>query len=280
MFLSAHAPAASPVAAAYARLAEALPALRVTEEPPRVEPGWVSAAALAEDRAVRDAYLAGEDARIRRDYGRPARPDVVASFALHRYAWPACLLITLPYLLSGRVPRIPLSGVSFRLEPTGMTVAPTGFACLPGDPAAVLPGAREVPDEEALRAELRQAVADHMAPVLEAFRPRMRRGSRALWGTVTDEIVEGLWYVGRLLGLEERARAESERLLPGGTAPYPGGASFRQLAGPHGRQVTTRERASCCLFYTLRPEDMCVTCPRNCDARRVERLTADSASAG
>ena len=51
----------------------------------------------------------------------------------------------------------------------------------------------------------------------------MRRGQRALWGMATDEIVEGLWYVGHLLGEEQRAMDELELLLPGSTAPYAAG---------------------------------------------------------
>lgn len=89
----------------------------------------------------------------------------------------------------------------------------------------------------------------------------------------TDEIVEGLWYVAHLLGEERRAMAELEALLPGTTKPYVGNAGFRELTGPNGESLPTRDRASCCLFYTLRPEDTCVTCPRTCDADRVRKLT-------
>ncbi|MFI9237929.1 (2Fe-2S)-binding protein [Streptomyces cinnamoneus] len=266
--------AASPFAAAYARLKEALPALTVLSGPPRRGKGWVSAAGIAAGGAELDAFLAWDEAQVLRDYGQRARPDVVASFGLHRYAWHACLLITLPWFLHRRVPRLPAGAVSFHRS-TGRITAEAGeFACLPGDPAAALPGARPVADAEALRAEVRSAVAAHLAPVLEGFRPRMRRGARALWGMATDEVAEGLWHVGRLLGEEERARHELGLLLPGATAPYVGGAAFRELTGPRGESWPTRDRASCCFFYTLRPDDTCVTCPRTSDADRIERLSA------
>jgi len=155
-----------------------------------------------------------------------------------------------------------------------MAVRIGAFCCLPDDPAAGLPGARVVPDEEALRAEVRSAVAGHLAPVLGGFAARMRRGPRALWGMATDELVEGLWYLGHLLGEEQRAVAALKQLLPGATAPYVGGAGFRALTGPGGESLPTRDRASCCMYYTLRPEDTCVTCPRTCDTDRVKRLTA------
>ncbi len=270
--------AASPVAASYSRLAQAYAGLLVVErsahEPSPRGGGWVGADELAAGGPALDAFLAWDDAQVLRDYGQRARPDVVASFGLHRYAWPACLLITLPWFLHRRVPRLPASQVAFHRTQGRMAVHVAEFACLPDDPAAALPGARVVPDEEALRAEVRAAVAEHLEPVLAGFGPRMRRGRRALWGMVTDEVVESLWYIGDLLGEEQRAMAELEALLPGGAAPYTGGAGFRTLSGPDGRALATRDRASCCFFYTIRPDDTCVTCPRTCDADRVARLTA------
>jgi len=152
------------------------------------------------------------------------------------------------------------------------------FACLPDDPAAGQPGARVVADEEALRAEVRAAVAEHLEPVLGGFGPRMRRRGRALWGMATDEIVEGLWYIAHLFGEERRAMEELELLLPGATQPYVGSAAFRELTGPNGESLPTRDRASCCFFYTLRPEETCATCPRTCDADRITKLLAEAAS--
>ncbi|MER6999076.1 (2Fe-2S)-binding protein [Streptomyces sp. NPDC000410] len=268
----------SPVADAYARLTEVFPTLLVQELADGAgspqDGGWVGAAELSAGGADLDAFLAWDNAQVLRDYGQQARPDVVASFGLHRYAWPACLLITVPWFLHRRVPRLPVEDVALQRALGRMTVRVRGFACLPSDPAAALPGARVVPDEEALLAEVRDAVAEHMGPVLDGFGPRMRRGKRALWGMVTDEVVEGLWYIAHLLGEESRAMAELEALLPGTTKPYVGTAGFRELAGPRGESLPTRDRASCCLFYTLRPEDTCVTCPRTCDADRVRKLSA------
>ncbi|MGW7514997.1 (2Fe-2S)-binding protein [Streptomyces sp. NPDC054796] len=267
--------AVSPFTAAYARLTEVFPYLTVIEsEQPRTGEGWVRATELAEGGAALEDFLSWDDAQVLRDYGKRARPDVIASFGLHRYAYPVCLLVTIPWFLYRRVPRIPAGAVSFQRTLGQVSVRIEEFACLPDDPAADSPGARVVPDEEALRAEVRQAVAEHLAPVLEGFRPRMRRRERALWGMATDEITEGLWYLGHLLGEEERAMREAGELLPGATAPYAQGASFRELTGPEGETLATRDRASCCFFYTLRPEDTCVTCPRTCDAERVERLTS------
>ncbi|CAL9595356.1 (2Fe-2S)-binding protein [Streptomyces sp. enrichment culture] len=275
---------ASPLAAAHARLTEAYPYLTITEHAPQdplPEGGdWVTAAALAAGGTGLDAFLAWDDEQILRDYGQRGRPDVVASFGLHRYAWPACLLFTVPWFLDRRVPRHRVTDVSYDRTTGRMAVRTASFACLPGDPAAGLPGARVVPDEEALRAELRAAVAEHLEPVLAAFGPRMRRRGRALWGMATDEVVEGLWYVGGLLGADEerRARRELELLLPGTGKPYVGPAVFRELTAPDGGTLRTRDRVSCCLFYTLRPDDTCATCPRTCDADRIAKLTTSAAA--
>ncbi|WP_225841842.1 (2Fe-2S)-binding protein [Streptomyces albus] len=268
----------SPFQTAYARLTEVFPSLGVTEttarQPLPEGPGWVRASALAAGGDALETLLAWDEEQILRDYGQPGRPDVIASFGLHRYAWPVCLLITIPWFLHRRVPRLPVESVAFQRSLGRMAVRIEEFACLPDDPAAAAPGARVVRDEEALRAEVRDAVAEHLAPVLEGFRPRMRRGARALWGMATDEVTEGLWYLGHLLGEEPRAMAEAEALLPGSLKPFAQGAGFRRLTAPDGAELTTRDRASCCLFYTLRPEDTCVTCPRTCDAERIERMTA------
>ncbi|MFJ9829719.1 (2Fe-2S)-binding protein [Streptomyces sp. NPDC101160] len=272
---------ASPVTASYARLGEVFTALRIIERTADEEmpqgTGWVGAAELAAAGDGLDAFLAWDETQVRRDYGRTARPDVVASFGLHRYAWPVCLLVTLPWFLHRRVPRLPVRNVAFQRALGRLAVRVEEFACLPDDPAAALPGARVVADEEALRAEVRGALAEHFEAVLAGFGPRMRRGRRALWGMVTDEIVEGLWYVAALLGEEDRALAELERLMPGTARPYVGAAGFRELPGSAeacGAARATRDRATCCLFYTLRPEDTCLTCPRTADPDRVRRLAA------
>lgn len=266
--------------AAYARLTEVLPVMSVTElspgDPLPDGEGWVSAAGLAAAGPELDAFLAWDEAQVLRDYGRKGRPDVVATFGLHRYSWYACLLFTVPWFLQRRVPRFPAEHVAFQREQSRLVVRGETFSCLPGDPAAGEPGARVVPDEEALRAEVRAAFAEHIEPVLGGFGPRMRRRGRALWGMATDEIVEGIWYIAELLGADEqeRCRRELELLLPGATRPYVGAAGFRELTGPGGESLPTRDRASCCMFYTLAPEDTCVTCPRTCEADRIAKLTA------
>ncbi|MFC5661872.1 iron-sulfur protein [Kitasatospora misakiensis] len=274
----------------YRRLREVLPALRVHCAPPRSGRGWLAGADLVtRPAALRE--LIGYDARqgLAR-YGQPLRPDVAAGIGLHRFVWPVSLLFTLPWFLERRVPLLGPGDISVRRRTGELTVRPGAFVGLPDDPAATAPpavlpagpppyGARTVPDEAALAAELRAALADFLTPVLAAFRPEARRGPRTLWAMATDAVVEGLWYVGGLLGEEERARRELAALFAPGAAgasgspdpraarpapecaPFTPGAGFTAPAsGIPGR--SDRCRASCCLVYTARAEAICAGCPR------------------
>ncbi|WP_405004084.1 (2Fe-2S)-binding protein [Kitasatospora purpeofusca] len=278
--------------AAYRRLGEVLPALRVRCAPPRSGRGWLAGADLvARPAALRE--LISHDARqgLAR-YGQPLRPDVAAGIGLHRLVWPAALLFTLPWFLERRVPLLAPGDIAVRRRTGELTVRPGAFLCLPDDPAAPgaaalpaalpappPPGARTVPDEAALATGLRSALADFLTPVLDAFRPEVRRGPRTLWAMATDAVIEGLWYAGSLLGEEERARTELAALFAPGVsgasgppdpraarpapecAPFTPGAGFTAPASG-GTERSDRCRASCCLVYTARAEAMCAGCPR------------------
>lgn len=251
---------APPLRGSYTRQHEVFPALRIHTGAPRSGDGWVATADFVRDEAVLRELITFDAELGLADYGQPLRPDVAAGFTMHRYIWPVALAFTLPWFLERRVPRLPVDRVAINRSTGELTVHPVGFSCLPDDPAAGAPGTRVVLDEPALRAELRAALTEHLTPVLAAFRPKVRRGPRTLWGTVTDDVIEGLWFLGGLLGEEERAAAEVTELLPGpSAAPFVGGADFRLL-----ESARTRTRVSCCLFYTVRPDETCPTCPRNC----------------
>ncbi|WP_443054286.1 iron-sulfur protein [Streptomyces sp. IBSBF 2435] len=263
---------------AYRRLAALCPVLGLTVAAPGGAAGqdWVDGARLAYDASARQSWLAAEADRIRAAYGVAARGDVVASRALHGYLWSAGLLMSGPWYLERRVPRLRPADV--RLGPDGtLRVAPGAFACLPGDRAAGSAEAVVLDCEEDLRAELRQAVADHVRPLLTALRPHLRRGTRALWGMVGDDLVSGLWHLGRALGEEERGADLAARLLPGPLSPFPGGAGFRRLPDDHpGPERLTRTRIGCCMHYTVCPAETCSTCPR----LRTARPAAVAAPAG
>lgn len=253
-----------PFLTSYARLTSAMERLQVeVGNPPHGTNDWLSSAALAHDPAVVRDLVEWDIRQGRRDYGSTPRPDAALSLRLHRYAWSVCLLMSVPWFLDRRVPRLPVEHLWFHRENGWLTVDIQEFWCLPKDPARELPGALVVRDETTLRAMLRSAVAEHFGPILAAFQPHMRRGPHALWGAVTDDLTEGLWRLGRLLDQEERAVTELSELLPGHAAPFTATAGFRRSTAPEPPGRPERTRLSCCLFYTLRPAEICATCPRN-----------------
>ncbi|MGW1614805.1 (2Fe-2S)-binding protein [Streptomyces sp. NPDC002285] len=260
---------------AYVRLTDLCDVLsvRIAEPGGDMARAGVSAAELVKDEAVLDAFVAAEAARIHDRHGTVPRRDVAASRALHDYAWSVSLLMSGVWYLERRVPRIRPEDLRLDLGSAEFTLTPgSDLACLADDRAAQLPGVLTVPHEEALRAELRAAVADHMGPLLDAIGPLTRRRSRALWGMVADDLVSGVWYLGRTLGREDDAVEAATRLLPTAVAPYPDGADFRHLTTDDGRRHPTRTRTGCCMYYTIRPAEACGTCPRTCDAERLRRL--------
>ncbi|MED7951919.1 (2Fe-2S)-binding protein [Streptomyces sp. BE303] len=202
IFSGTSAPAAiacarNPLDAAYQRLLNLCPALRVRllaagEPTPARAQGWYSAAELGTDPAALADALDGEAARIAplaAERGATApRPHVAASRLLHHYLWSVCVLIAGPWQLARRVPSI--GGTDLWLH------APTGDLVLRPRAHVTLEG------EDELRAELRAAVVGHVEPLLAAFAAPTRRGTRALWGMVTDDLASAIWYLGRMLDAE------------------------------------------------------------------------------
>ncbi|MYV98233.1 (2Fe-2S)-binding protein [Streptomyces sp. SID3343] len=238
--------------------------------------GTLHASRMAEDPEVLAGVLLAERRRITTTLEADPRDDAVAMWALHGYAWYACLMLAGPWFLRRRVPHVSLDDVwidtgSDRMR-RSFGVSARTFACLPDDPRARASGARVVADEAALRAELLRGVADHLAPLLTVFRPHLRRGEQVLWGMAADELVSGVWYLGRTRGEGERAVRELEALLPGGVGHFKREAGFRTLVGSRGQTHRNRTQSVCCLWYTLNPDALCSTCPRASDDRQVAIL--------
>ncbi|KND33896.1 iron-sulfur protein [Streptomyces acidiscabies] len=196
------------------------------------------------------AFVDAEADRIRERYDVTVPRHVAASRALHDYAWSAALLMSGPWFLERRVPLIRPQDIRADLATASYQVRPT----------------------EALADDLLDALTAHMEPVLDAFAPLTRRGSRALWGMVGDDLVSGLWYLGRVLDREDDGIRAASEILPGPVGRFPAGAAFRNLTAPDGSCHPTRTRAGCCMFYAVRPTEACGTCPRTSDAERLRRL--------
>ncbi|NEB03573.1 (2Fe-2S)-binding protein [Streptomyces sp. SID13726] len=255
----------------YRRLGDTCEALTVrVEETPG--PG-MTAARLTADADALHAFVAAESERIHDRYGVRVRPDVAASRALHDYAWTVGVLMGGAWYLDRRVPRIRPEDLRIDLASGTYAITPgTELACLTDDRLALYPGVLTLPQQDQLHARLRMSVADHMRPLLAAIAPVARRRSRALWGMVGDDLVSGIWYLGRMLGQEAAAVRAATEVLPAAVPPYPDGADFRRLVAEDGSRHTTRTRTGCCMFYAIRPAEACVTCPRTADAERLKRL--------
>lgn len=198
-------------------------------------------------------------ARLEREHAGPVPRYVAATRVLHDYAWPVCLLVSGPWFLEGLVPD---------LADEDVAVDPDTGLLYVGSPGAVR---CEVGEGGAGAAEVRRVVADHHAPLLEALGPHLRRGVRAAWGTVSDDLVSGLWWLGRLVGDEAAGVRAGTELLPRPATPFPGVAAFRTIVAADGGEHVTRTRVACCLKYVIE-EEACLTCPRTGDAERRTRL--------
>ena len=186
-------------------------------------------------------------------YGARPSHRVAATWALHRSLLVTGLLITGPYLLLNRLPDVPAGGIALDLPAGVAAVVVNRSSVAPDEPP---PGSRW----HALH--VRSALVRHVAPLLAAFRPHVRLGERALWGTATDQISGGLRHLGRTTGVEPTAVAAANALLPGGTPPFAGSAAFSAVTAEDGTETFRRTRLHCCLLYTVSPDDTCETCPR------------------
>jgi len=240
----------------YRRLVETCPNLHVQLVGEAPVGNWVRVADVAGCAEALDAAIEGAAARILAKHGRPARPDVAASRLLHHYLWSTELLISGPWYLMGSIASV--TPDQLWTDPaSGDFALLTRLSVVDGaDPAAV-----------------RDAVERCVRPLLDAFGPRVRRGPHALWGMAGDDLVAGIWYLGRMLGEEERAVRRAEELFSGtdGLGRFPYRADFRTLHGAD-RDYVTRTRTGCCLNYTLKAGKPCLTCPRLTDDERLRRL--------
>ncbi|WP_442906189.1 (2Fe-2S)-binding protein [Kitasatospora sp. NBC_00458] len=217
--------AANPLDADYRRLLDLCPVLRVRlladDEPaPSRLQGWYSAAELAGDPEALADSLAGEAARIApvaAGYGTSPRPHVVASRLLHHYLWSVSVLIAGPWYLARRVPLIGGADLWMHAATGDLALRPRAHVTLAG--------------EDELRAELRAAVVTHVEPLLTAFAAPARRGTRALWGMVTDDLASAIWYLGRMLDATHPAGEAGEAGEAGASAAARAAATVEAVLG-------------------------------------------------
>ena len=133
------------------------------------------------------------------------------------------------------------------------------FTALPGDPAASL-AERTVADDEALAAALHAALVQVVAPLVEALGRRGPLGERVLWLSASDTIAGGMLWLGELLGQEDLAAREAERLIRTPARHCVAARRGRTYSCDLGSR-TVHVRASCCLSWRLDGGSWCLTCP-------------------
>ncbi|MCP2262274.1 FhuF 2Fe-2S C-terminal domain-containing protein [Streptoalloteichus tenebrarius] len=200
-----------------------------------------------------------------------------AGYVLAWYLQVPALLGATLFHTERRVPSLRPEDLAFRLaegrpHPDGIALLDRGFACLPDDPAAGVPGSTVVADEQALAALLRARYVGHAARFVAAFGPTVRFGRRMLWAAATDALDNSAWLAGRVLHDEGGGVANAALLLPEAVAPLTSGSTLCAVTDASGRTAWTRRRESCCFHYVLPGAEACVTCPRVTDEERARRV--------
>ncbi|SDQ36145.1 (2Fe-2S)-binding protein [Thermostaphylospora chromogena] len=216
-----------------------------------VEPGlisggeadWTPAAELA--REPYDTLDTWIDATARR-WGAPRH--VGAALLWKAYAYWHAMPMALGWALNRRVPIMPFDRTVARESPAGVTVAATSItvAVLPDDPYAGRPGTVTVPD---LGAAVREALLAGQGPLIDALTRLTRVGTRPLWGSTAEALVQPLY------GFAD--------VLPGDPA-VDAAALLDSIGGPVRDLVTFTpggyRRRTCCLWLTLPDAQACSTC--------------------
>lgn len=217
---------------------------------------WVPAAELLAGREL-DRMLVAAGRRWN------APPHVAAALVWKCYTYWVALPAVVGYGVARRVPLPRPADVHLRFLPRNpvITVAiprPT-VAALKGDPLVGQagrpdpPGLAVVPDRAALLAALRTAlVDDHLSPLLDALRGRVRLGRRTLLGSLASGVAYGVSRVAA--DLVDPAQATAADLLDAldladlvDLTPLPSGELGIQ-------------RQTCCLAFALPHPRICGGC--------------------
>lgn len=262
-----------------------------------LEPGWISAEALFADAAAVEEYLAYEGSFYQRVDRRTSAAAMMVDYS-YIFA-----MATVPLLAGfGIVPDLSPRNYALQfhlapLEHDGQTLdvrrahirfLSTTFRTN----REVRMDAAHQPVESTDICDLyRQAVEDHMRPLVETLSDRTGLSRSALWRLVADAIAAGFLDAGRRFDRLEEAQAMAMKILKQPGSPL----CNRQL---HFFELTLRDdeqrkllswtfraRGGCCRYYTVEEGKLCHTCvlkkreDRNAGLlrtmRRMYRATAD-----
>jgi hypothetical protein len=236
------------------------------------ESGWIDGTDLRDAGA--GPFLAlllriGEVART------TDRRTIAASFAL-RFGWSSAIAIA-PYLQSRWVPDVALDNVSFAFSAAtaferAALHAVRGVAAA-GDPRAADPSIATVPDGDALRRALRDALVDQSTPVVAALERWSGFEPRGTWGLLTSA------WAAQFTAIAE-PRDDQRALLPELEAFFAGNDLVAAMqprmhaVSIDGATHLYQRRASCCRLYLLPGGELCASCPLVGDDERLARNRA------
>jgi len=172
---------------------------------------------------------------------------------------------------------VPAAEHAEKEEEHNARIAFTGgrFAALPTDPAADHPDAYIVPDQDALRDNLRTGLEVHFSWVIERLSQTVGCNPRGLWLYVTDRCAGTL---GWLMQEQDKQAClpcinrEADALIRVSGSPlFNKKVGFFELTYQEHSHIYL-DRATCCYWYKTDGGDYCNTCPHRTKEERNERL--------
>jgi hypothetical protein len=246
------------------------------------DPGWFPATALWDADSAR--LLEGL-AHSTRSYPGAERRTAGAFFIGH-YAWYLAGAAICAYLAERRIPDLSPANVALRYgsytwysgdqsgqaENIEVRFVRGHFAVLANDPAAAHPDALVLPSAPALREWLREALEQHIAPLIDGVYAVTRLGKRAQWNLVADSCARLFQHAGQHLGDEPRACAEGLAFIQSPVSPMRASHTRYLTLECNGHRDTFVERGGCCLYYRVAPGQNCSTCPLRPAEERTQLL--------
>jgi hypothetical protein len=273
----------TPLAATLARIA-ALDQHSLAAGLGDLESGWFPAAELCDAVSGR---LAEGLAHATRRYPNAERRAAGAFFVGH-YAWYLAGAAIGSYLAEQRIPDLSPANVALRYstytwragdqsgeaESMELRFLRGHFAALADDPAAAHPDAVLLPSAPALRDWLREALEQHMDPLIDAVHTGTRLSKRAQWNLVADSCARLFQHAGQQLGEAPRGCAEGLAFIQSPESPMSASHTRYLTLECNGHSDTFVERGGCCLYYRVEPGHNCSTCPLRPAEERNQMLLA------
>lgn len=239
-----------------AHLKTLIPSIDIRVGPPQ-DSDWVSYADLWQSDGTVLAEMLG---RLSAKYSLTHKHFLAASL-LNHYSWIPITLGMASYYIDHTAPNLSPSNLLWRFNEEGIVTA-----------IAVLdPQVTTLPDNDALRANLRVQFEQHMTEVVNTLWATNRIGKRALWSLLADRIAGLVLYV--LHDQPDLCDTEVEAWVGQTSSPFRGKTGIIWLDHqPHPHPFL--KRGACCLSYHVPEYGYCSTCPILPDEERMARLQA------